>query len=57
MTTDWGYPFFADDVEEFKDYFRIGEQIGLPIDKVFGLLKECFLFVDDVLDISRGEVT
>ena len=57
LTTDWSYPFFKDNEEEFKEYFKIGEQISLPIDKVFGLLKECFIFVDEVLEICLRELT
>jgi len=57
LTTDWSYPFFKDNKEEFRDYFKIGEQIRLPIDKVFGLLKECFIFVDEVLEICLRELT
>jgi hypothetical protein len=57
LTTDWSYPFFKDNKEEFQEYFKIGEQISLPIDKVFGLLKECFIFVNEVLKICLRELT
>lgn len=56
LPTDWSYNFFVDDVEEFKNYFKVMEQIRLPIDKVFGILKECFAFIDDVLEICLDEL-
>lgn len=57
LPSGWTDPFFADTLDEFKKYFKLGDQIHLPIDRIFGLLKEAFLFINDICDLCIKEVT
>lgn len=57
LPSDWTAPFFVDNLDDFNAYFEISKQIHLPIDKIFGLLAESFMFIDDVHAISKNEMT
>lgn len=56
LPSDWVDPFFKDNIEEFKDYFVLGSQVGLPINKVLGLFTECFVFIDDVEELFKERI-
>ena len=57
LPSDWTDPFFTNDPNEFTTYFVLGDQVHLPINRVFGLLSECFVFIDDVSQICISELT
>lgn len=57
LPSKWTDPFFTRTPEEFISYFGLGGQVQLPIDKVFGLLSECFMFIEDVSQISINKLS
>lgn len=56
VPSNWTDPFFTSTPEDFISYFGLGGQVQLPIDKVFGLLSECFMFIEDVSQISMNKL-
>jgi len=57
LPSNWTDPFFTSSPNEFTTYFVLADQVHLPIDRVFGLLSECFVFIDDVSQICISELT
>ena len=56
LPSNWVEPFFKNSIEEFKNYFVLGSQVHLPINKVLDLFTECFVFIDDVEELFKERI-
>lgn len=56
LPSNWTESFFAGTLDEFKKYFELEKQIQIPIENIFGLLKEALQFIDDVCDLCINEI-